>query len=291
MTVDAVVLNWRDTARTLRCLDSLLADELIRTVYLVDNESTGDLRRALASQYPSHYPSRVQLVELAENRGFSAGVNVGIRQVLQGDAGALLCVNNDAVLQPGALASLVSALDENRAVGMVGPTVVSPSGTKLSTGTRFRALAMHAADNADGPPDALTWACVLLSTRVLHEVGLLDERFFMYWEDVEFSVRMTRLGFEIAHVPSAVVVHEVSSSHGRAGSPRIARYSAHGLVVLARTVGFRAWPATLARLTARLVRAAVRLDGLEVRGIVAGSLSGCTIRREPAWQVLMGPPE
>lgn len=229
----AVVLNWRDAEQTLMCIDSLLAEPLVDHIVVVDNEATGELRAALAA-VPAE---RMTLIESAENRGFSAGVNLGLRAALAGRFDSFLMLNNDAVLHEGALARLRDALDADPALALVGPKILNPDGTTQSTGSHVNRMTFATSSLAEpGQLDYLTWACVLLPRSTLECVGLLDERYFMYWEDVDYGFRVTASGARQRCVPEALVTHNVSSSHSSAGTA-IREYSALGLSVFARSRG------------------------------------------------------
>jgi GT2 family glycosyltransferase len=122
------------------------------------------------------------------------------------------------------------ALEERPDLGAVAPRIVDPEGKTLSTGGTFTRWTMGGSDLASGrQPDYLTWASVVIRREVLQTVGLLDERFFMYWEDVDFGLRLRAEGWGLTVDSSVVVEHAIGSSHGRAGA-LIQEYATYGLV-------------------------------------------------------------
>ena len=246
----AVVLNWRDSKQTVECIRSLLEEPLIAHVFVVDNESDGDLRLALAHLSDHEYT----LLEVAENRGFSAGVNVGLRLALAGDFDSFLMLNNDAVLKPGSLSRLRTALYSASDVAIVAPKVTNLDGSLQSLGSRLNRVTF-AINPVAGERRAnyLTWACVLVRRTTFDLVGLLDERYFMYWEDVDFGFRVSSTGARQLVVPEAVVSHNISSSHSTAGS-NIAGYSALGLSVFGHSQGGRVRVAAFIRLCLRAAK-------------------------------------
>lgn len=266
--VIAVVLNWRDAVSTRSCVESLLREEGVSSIVVVDNESTGELRTLVAP--------RVALVEEAENLGFSRGVNIGIREALTRGADAVLVINNDAIVEPRAVAELVNAWQARGSdAGIIAPIVRNPDGTVQSSGCKLRAFDATTSDNA-GPAKAnyLTWACVLVPRSTTDVVGLLDERFFMYWEDVDYGLRVRDAGLELVLAERASVVHEKSSSHSAAGV-KIDQYGARGLVILARTRGglllFVGLPLrVLARVAKRILSGRPRHAVATLRGVVDG---------------------
>ena len=210
--IAAVVLNWRDSPRTFTCVTALLEIPTLTHVYVVDNESTGELRRSLKDfESPS---SRLSLLEFPENRGFAAGVNPAIRRALDAGATEVLVINNDAVVDGDSIDALHQKLLSDPALGLVGPQICHPNGEVESAGGYFNPLlgmTSHAL-RANTDPDFVTWACVLVRSEALEQIGLLDEDFFMYWEDVDFSVRLKSAGWKIAISTEAVAVHETSTN-------------------------------------------------------------------------------
>ena len=267
----AVVLNWRDATSTRRCVESLLGEPGIDAIVVVDNESTGELRDV------QH--ERVHLSEQSENLGFSRGVNVGLRLALQAGAGAVLVINNDAEVRAGSVDLLVGQWQRGgRRVGMLAPIVLNPDGTEQSTGGFFRAWDASTRDLGARRVNYLTWACVLVPRATLEVVGLLDEDFFMYWEDVDYGLRVTDASLDLIVVQDAAVVHAKSASHGRAGNA-IERYSARGLTLLCRKRGglarFVGLPYRLGgRLLSRMPR-----GGAAVAAVFEGWRDASRVRR------------
>lgn len=269
--VAAVVLTWRDVEMTVGCVHGLVDECHVPEVFLVDNESTGRLREPTRN-----WNNRgLRLVELVENRGFAAGLNQGLRKVLENpEVDYVLVINNDATISPKAYRTLISALDEDPALGMVAPVILDSMRRINSTGGKLNWMTW-AIDETSNSPDLnfLTWACVLIRTSVLREVGLLDERFFMYWEDVDYGIRLQNAGVKFTVIKGAEVIHNVSASHGQAGS-RISAYAAAGLAHLSSKQGsFRRFTASF-RLFAKVIKRLVRADFRGARYVVAGWLVG-----------------
>lgn len=277
----AVVLNWRDTEQTRTCIASLLAEPLIEHIFVVDNESSGQLRAVLAAG-PAE---RLTLIEAAENRGYSAGVNLGLRAALEHRYDSFLMINNDAVLHPGALGQLRDALNVDPRLAIVGPTILNPDGTPQSTGSRVNRVTFATSSLAGpGQLDYLTWACVLLPRATLDTVGLLDERYFMYWEDVDYGFRVTASGAGQRCVPEAMVTHNVSSSHRSAGTA-IREYSALGLSVFARSRGLGIKTGARVRIALKVGKQVARGNPRLARGLLAMWQLGKRIEA-PAYEAL-----
>lgn len=255
MSVGAVVLNWKDDTRTLRCVAALLESPLVSHVYVVDNESTGSLQRAIAG----NHVDRVTVIELPENRGFAGGVNVALARCLLDRLEALLVVNNDAVIEDASVALLLKALEGDPKLGLVAPRILNPDRTEESAGGYLSPLIGQTSHRPrhKTAPDFITWACVLVRSETLRTVGLLDENFFMYWEDVDYSRRLLGQNWRFSVVADAVAVHETSTN--RSSYPvAIKAYHTWSSIVFARKHGER-WrlgnPLWLATTTlANLVR-------------------------------------
>ena len=267
--VTAVVLNWKDTERTTRCIASLLGPGGPGEVILVDNESEG-LLRGLADRFP---PGRVRLIESCQNLGFAAGINIGLAARRPGTR-YMLVINNDAELLPGCLPALLVAACQDPRAGLFAPVVLNSDGSVQSAGERFWPLAASVRAVRPGyHPDYLTFACVLVPVSTLEQIGMLDEGFFMYWEDVEYGMRCRRQGLRLVVVPDALVRHELSASHGKA-SRWIDLYSMMGLAVLARRMGGTAYAGLGWRLLLRLGKRLAQGDLAACRFVLRGLALG-----------------
>ncbi|WP_448389058.1 glycosyltransferase [Microbacterium aurum] len=278
--VGAVVLTWRDRVQTAACVRTLLESPAISRLLVVDNEADGTIRSAGLED------ERVDIIELTHNTGFAYGVNTGMRELLDdADIDLLLVINNDATLGPEDLEKLIAALADDASLGLVGPRIVTPDGQRFSAGGILNRVTWGIRQPRSGEPvDFLTWACVLVRREVLDEVGLLDERFFMYWEDVEFGLRARDHGVRFAEVPDAQLVHAVSSSHARAGS-RILAYSSQAFRHFLRLRGGATRVTGYARLCAKVASRLVVGDVRGARYVRAGWLIGRS-SPDPAYPAL-----
>lgn len=232
--VAALLLNWRRADLTLRCLQDLLAvdDEPMHLV-VIDNGSGADEAAALragvaAAQTASAH--RVELLELADNRGFTGGMNAGLRRAAAVGAPFVLVLNNDLRLPRGFLRPLADALANDAALAAVGPTVLRPDGTVWAQGgcRRFgpNGVALRGHGGAPAPTSAgpeavdfLPGACVLFRAAALAAVGGFDDAYFMYWEDVDLCDRLRARGGKVVWLPWVRVEHAAGQSAGGSRSP------------------------------------------------------------------------
>lgn len=269
--VDVLVLTWRDVEQTLECVRSVISTRQVTSVLVVENETSGALRAPIERLGDP----RVQLHEEERNLGFAGGVNLGIRRLLREPAPYILVMNNDARLEPGALDALVFGLSGN--LGMVGPLITYPDGSIASLGGRFSPSKMKVDSVSTEHPNFLTWACVLIDKRVFEAIGLLDERYFMYWEDVEFGLRVRSAKLYLATVPEARVRHSVGAASSKIGAMK-ALYSTMGLVVTVRETMPISLPMGVVRVLGRSSRFLVRGDYPSAIAVLRGALYGLRVR-------------
>jgi len=203
-------------------------------VILVDNGSTDGTARAVEAWFPD-----TEILSLPDNLGFAAGCNVGLRRALESGADYVLLVNNAAVVAPDMLEPLVSVAETRPDAGLLGPVIYyfdRPDGV-WSAGYRQRPVTLSAQPPAgrpeDGRPyevDRLYGAGLLIRRAVLDDVGLFDERFFMYYEDADLCRRVQEAGYRLLVIPAARMWHKVSASTGE-GSPAQKYHLARGSVL------------------------------------------------------------
>jgi GT2 family glycosyltransferase len=212
--VCAVVLNWNRAEDTLACLESLKREASASlTVLVIDNGSDDDSVPRLQAAVPA-----ANFIAQPKNRGFAAGCNIGIRRALGERADYVWLLNNDAQVMPGCLRALTRKAEEDPKLGAVGSVLYSgqhPDTIEAWGGGRIYSN-LGGTRHIYGPdakePDYLVGASLLLRCRALKQVGLLDERFFLYWEDTDLCQRLIAAGWSLATAKDARVVHAGSAS-------------------------------------------------------------------------------
>ncbi len=177
----------------------------------------------------------VRVTPLANNGGFSAGCNAGIRAALDRGADYVLLVNSDVVLAPDGLDRLVSVMNGDAGIGIAGPVLVSreepdhiaSAGVAFSTQTgrmRHRGAGARIGSLTSGSHhvvDAISGCVMLIRRDVLERAGLLDEAYFFSFEDVEFCLRAREAGFRTVCVQDAIAYHEGGRTIGRRSARRV----------------------------------------------------------------------
>ena len=230
--VGCVIVNWNGWRDTVACLDALRATEYPELlVVVVDNGSTDDSVQLIRTAHPE-----IRLVQTGRNLGFSGGNNAGIREVMRHNVKYVWLLNNDTQPAPHALRELVQTAESDCGLGAIGsvlhymsdPQKIQAWGggwINLWTGYNSHATAHP----RSGRLDFLTAASMLVSRQALEDVGLMDDRFFLYWEDAELCFRLRRNGWRLAVAPSATVLHNVNAS-ARKCTASIDRYYTYSAI-------------------------------------------------------------
>jgi GT2 family glycosyltransferase len=216
-SVGCVLLNWNGWRDTVACLAALARlDYENVSVIVVDNGSADESVRRIREAAPG-----VLVLETGANLGFAGGSNVGIRHALAEGADYIWLLNNDTEPDPAALAQLVRKAESNARLGEVGSVLVyadEPSKIQAWGGGRvsfWSGTAVHAlSPQEDQWFHYLTAASVLLRRRALEDVGLLDDRFFLYWEDSDLSFRLRKRAWALGVAAESIVLHKEHASTG-----------------------------------------------------------------------------
>lgn len=210
-----IILNWNGWRDTVQCLDALKGCCYSRLgIIVVDNGSSDDSAGKIRGAYPE-----IRLLESGKNLGFAGGNNIGIRHALSEGAEYVWLLNNDAAPAPDALSELVAKAQTDKAIGAVSSICYyadSPSKVQAWAGARVN-LWIGYGRNSTEPRrdewfDSLNGTSILIAREALQEVGLLDEGFFLYWEDTEFCLRLRKKGWRLAAAPNSRVLHKVNAS-------------------------------------------------------------------------------
>jgi len=225
--VGCVIINWNGWRDTVACLAALRSIDYSRLfVVVVDNGSDDDSVTRIQAAYPA-----IHMLQTGKNLGFAGGNNAGIREVLRQGVEYVWLLNNDTQPQPGALRELVRTAEAKSKLGAVGSVLhyASSPGTVQAWGGGWVNLWTGYSSHATTHPgsrrrlDFLTAASLLVRSKALQDVGLMDDRFFLYWEDAELCFRLRRHGWSLGVAPLAIVLHNLNASTRRSTTP-IDRY-------------------------------------------------------------------
>ncbi len=221
-----IIVNYRTPKLCIDCLSSLIEiNDLTLKIIIVDNASNDDSIEKIQQAIHDNQWATVRLIGSPNNDGFSAGNNLGI-QACQSDY--VLLLNSDTIVRPGAIKILLKTLEDSTDMGMASPRLEWPDGSPQESCFRFhRPINELIRSACSGPitrllkayevplrvtdelsyPEWTSFACVLVRRELFEKIGLLDEEFFMYFEDVDFCHRARAAGWPIINNPQAHVVH------------------------------------------------------------------------------------
>jgi GT2 family glycosyltransferase len=219
-----ITLNWNRRDDTLKCLESLVKSDFPNfRILVVDNGSEDGSPEAIKE----HYPSVEQIIN-RKNLGFAGGFNQGFKFALNAGAEYILIVNNDTIVAPDMLNLLFNAILPEQ-VGVVSPIILyANKPNKIwSAGAGRNPWTLELTENHGRGQtfseiterDFLSGCGMLIRRVVLENVGFFDERFFMYYEDSDFALRVRQAGYKMLLVPQARMWHSVSQSSDGTDSP------------------------------------------------------------------------
>jgi N-acetylglucosaminyl-diphospho-decaprenol L-rhamnosyltransferase len=249
MKLLVVIVNYRTADLTVECLQSLAAEvgTVAGTRVVVTDNASGDGSvEKIQTAITKNSWDWATVVALPKNGGFAYGNNRAIEPALKADAKPqyVYLLNPDTVVLPDALRELVKFMDANPNVGIAGGRAVNPDGSVRNSAFRFHTVLSELEGSirlgfvsnllkkhivATPPPDEpapVEWvsgASMMIRRECLERIGLLDEGYFMYFEETDFCLRAARAGFPCWYVPSSKIIHLVGQSSGVTGAKRSAR--------------------------------------------------------------------
>ncbi len=252
--VFTIILNTNRREDTLACLASLAAGTRPNhTIIVLDNASSDGSVAAIRAAFPA-----VQIIELTDNRGYAGNNNVGIAAAMEQGADWVFVLNEDTLLAPDCLEQLVAVGEGDPRIGIVGPMVyhydaqqvIQSAGGILGPHWDSIHLGQDEPDRGQfAAPHQVEWisGCGILVRRAAIEaVGAIDERYFYFWEETEWCIRIGRAGWQVLHVPAAKMWHKGVTLDYRP-KPSVTYYAARNrLLTMAKhgapaAVRLRAW--------------------------------------------------
>lgn len=234
-----VLVNWNSYELTKETLLSL--EQSIYTDFdtiVVDNGSIDASADLLKKNFPA-----IILIQSATNKGFTGGNNIGMQYALEHGYEYIMMLNNDVLVDSHFLIPLMNTMEEEKTIGAVQPLIYFHHDTHLiwnagsvwyplwgicATPNYNRKDPVHAFVHQQKKIDWITGCAFLIRSSVLQEVGLLKEKFFIYYEDVDLSLRIKKAGYTLSYVPNSVIYHiagmsQKSKQKGKEGfvSPKV----------------------------------------------------------------------
>ena len=248
MKLLVIILNYKTATLTIDCLQSLAPQIATRpdaAAVVLENGSADDSAAQLqAAVAVRGWSSWVELITSATNLGFTAGNNLVIRRAMesQDPPEYFLLLNSDTVALPGAVDALVRFMEQHPDAGIAGSRLEYPSGEIQGSPFRFHSLASELdrslviglfsrtlarstrydpKPSCAAPVDWVAGASMMLRRETIRAVGLLDEMFFAYFEDMDYCLAAARKGWQTWYVPASRMIHIEGASSGIRGGSRV----------------------------------------------------------------------
>lgn len=250
--VKIILLSYNQPDLTIACLNSLSKINYSNySVVIIDNGSSDHAPDAIRNAFP-----QVQMIESKNNLGFVGGNNLGLDEALAEHCDYALLLNNDTEVAPEFLTVLVEAAESDGQIGVVGPMIYYfddpqriwsaggavdwAKGTTWMAGLDETDQGQYGTEPCDA--DFVTGCALLVKMAVVSKVGKLDERFFLYYEETEWCMRISRAGYLIKFVPGSKIWHKISTNK-RAVSPMVHYYMTRNRLLFLRLAraGWQAW--------------------------------------------------
>ncbi len=240
-----ILLNWNGKEDTLECLKSF---EKIKydnyQIIVVDNGSEDDSVVEIEKKYP-----KVKIIENKKNLGFAGGNNVGIKYAMDNNVDYVLLINNDTIVEKNFLTELVKIGDSDEKIGLLGSKIyfhgdkkrIWFAGGKINwlknKGTH---IGLDEIDEGQYDKtkevDYLTGCCLLIKRKVIERISGLEEDYFLYYEDTDYSLRAQKIGYKCVYVPESRIYHKISRST-KPGSASYVHYHVRNGLLMARRNG------------------------------------------------------
>lgn len=219
--IAVVIPNWNGADSIEHCLTSLQNQSQTVSTIVVDNGSSDESVALIQDKFPD-----VVLLQQTKNLGFAGGVNVGLRYAIDHGAKFIALFNNDAVADKKWLEKLVSTMQSDDSLGIVTGKLLDAQGKKYdSTGDCYtvwglpfpRGRSEPVSDKYDKETDifAASGGASLYRLDMLKQIGLFDEAFFAYYEDIDISFRAQLYGWKVMYEPSAVAYHQIGATSSK----------------------------------------------------------------------------
>ncbi|MDP2902552.1 MAG: glycosyltransferase family 2 protein [Methylovulum sp.] len=219
--VHIIILNWNDYKKTISCIKSLdsLKYHNFETI-VIDNGSTNESIEILSQS------SNIELKCNSTNLGFTGGNNGAMEEAINTGADYVWLLNNDATVEPDCLDKLVNAAENDKNIGLLSPVIYEAGTTDKiqNCGTCFDLSKLMMEETTDilisqqwqkeTPYNIILWGTALLIPKhTIKSIGTLDERFFAYAEDLDYSIRSAKAGYKNITVYDAKIWHEGHTGH------------------------------------------------------------------------------
>jgi GT2 family glycosyltransferase len=213
--VAIIIVNWKQYELTKSCLFSLKkinCDD--HQIILIDNESNQKELKSIKNQFEN-----IVTFSNEKNLGFTGANNIGIKHAIKNEFEYVMLINNDTEVEKNFINPLIDSLEKYKNLGAVQPLILNFSKTKKVWNAggflnKFFGYS-YVNKNTEGIKKNIDWitgCCFFVRTEVIKKIGLLDDNFFAYYEDIDWSIRIKNAGYDLAFIESSVIYHHGSKS-------------------------------------------------------------------------------
>jgi GT2 family glycosyltransferase len=276
--VSVIIVNWNGLVDTVACLESLrrVSQGICKLeIVVVDNASEDDSVKTIKNKFPE-----VKIIENKYNSGFAGGNNIGIKFAQSSNSDFIWLLNNDTEVDPKVLTELVGTAEKNPEAGIIGSKIYFYAGREYHLGRYAKSELGHViwyvggvidwknmyashknVDDVDVgqfntlmETDYVTGCSMFVRSSVFMKIGLLDEKYFMYLEDLDFCLRAKQAGFKLFIEPKSILWHKNSGSTAKPGNSLHVYYQTRNRLL----IGFKYAPI---RTKVALIRESLRFLG------------------------------
>jgi len=232
------IVNYRTSTLTIKCLHSLANEDKVFEVIVVDNDSQdGSFEKISAAIALEEWSDWVSIKASGYNGGFAYGNNIAVREFMAAEKPPeyIHLLNPDTVVFKGAISQLIQFMQAHPKVGIAGSRIENEEGQPLHSAFKFhtcwselergfkwgmltkllkRLVSSQKIPNEPVCTDWVSGASMMIRRDVIDQLGLLDEAYFMYYEETDFCIQANRAGWECWYVPASKIVHFVGKSSG-----------------------------------------------------------------------------
>ena len=246
--VDIIILNYngyKDTIECIRSLKKITYDNI--DIIIIDNKSTDDSQNKI-KKFIDKEPN-IRFIQSGENIGFSGGNNIGIDISIKNKSDYICLLNNDTIVEPGFLEPLVEAMEKDKSIGLASGKIMyydEPNKIWCAGGyiNKLTACGYHYGRdqidngkyNENKKVSDLPGCLQLIRREVFENIGLYDEKYFLYMEDTDFCYRANQAGYKLMYISESKIYHKVSSSTGGQNSPLHLYYMARNRILFNRAM-------------------------------------------------------
>jgi GT2 family glycosyltransferase len=237
--ISVIILHYKNTDDTFSCLKSLTGNNSFKLPFEIILVSNSGKIKDIQSLYPD-----IQYIENKVNKGFSGGVNTGIRKAFENGSSSVVLLNNDTILTYNSVLKFLEISESKDNLGICSPKIYFAPGFEYHS-DKYRIQERgkiiwyaggiidwencYASHNGVDQPDygqhekesetAFATGCMMLIKKaVIDKIGLFDENYFLYYEDVDYCMRAKKAGFKIFYIPQVAIWHKNASSSDKPGS-------------------------------------------------------------------------